>query len=170
MRYMNMDLKVNNVVSCFREIFLVSLLLMLSACASSDYRAPVQNAEPSSDVPSGQVDGPIGTLEGRPLQPGQSVQGEAIAPNQAPPPVVGNLLRQSEQAGAQQQWAKAETYLQRALRISPKNALLWSRMAETKLQQGKKSQALQFASKSNAITKDVILKQRNAEIINAARQ
>ena len=163
-----MILKMNSVLFRSRELLLVILIVLLGACASPSVKAPVQNAELPSGVPIQDNSGRV--LEGRPLQPRESVQAEAISPRRSPPPVVGSLLRQSEQASAQQQWSKAETYLQRALRISPKNALLWNRMAATKLQQGKKSQAIQFASKSNAITNDVILKQRNAEIIDAARQ
>jgi len=165
-----MALKMNSVLFRSRELLIVVLMILVSACSSSGQRAPVQNAEIPSGSQTEQADNSARVLEGRPLQPGESVQAEAISPRRSPPPVVGNLLRQSEQASAQQQWSKAETYLQRALRISPKNALLWSRMAATKLQQGKKSQAIQFASKSNAITNDVILKQRNTEIIDAARQ
>ena len=165
-----MNLKMNSLFFRSRELLIVVSIVLLSACASSGGRAPVQNAEISSERQTEKTDNSASLLEGRPLQPGESVQAEAISPRRSPPPVVGNLLRQSEQASAQQQWSKAETYLQRALRISPKNALLWNRMAATKLQQGKNSQAIQFASKSNAITNDVILKQRNAEIIDAARQ
>ena len=163
-----MTLKMNSALFRSRELLIVILVVLLGACASPGVKAPVQNAELSSGVPT--QDNSDRVLEGRPLQPTESVQAEAISPRRSPPPVVGNLLRQSEQASSQQQWSKAETYLQRALRISPKNALLWNRMASTKLQQGKKSQAIQFASKSNAITNDVILKKKNAEIIDAARQ
>ena len=154
------------------------LTLLLTACASQpapveDASTVINNSSPdlssdssSSNVPTGESGG----LQGRPLQPGESINAEIISPRRAPPPVVAKLLRQSEEASAQQQWPKAETYLQRALRISPKNALLWSRMAETKLKQGKNIQAIQFANKSNAITKDVNLRQRNDAIVIAAER
>lgn len=152
------------------HISMALIALLMSACASQP--APVENNS-NIGVNSAGVEGredTNGGLQGRPLQPGAVIGGEAISQRRAPPPVVANLLRQSEQASAQQEWSKAETYLQRALRISPKNALLWSRMAETKLQQGKKSQAVQFANKSNAITNDVNLRQRNDAIVGEAQR
>lgn len=167
-------MKMNRCFVCCRQLLVMALIALMSACTSA-VRAPVEDAgqlnrESINSSSTGSSKNAPDGLQSQPLQPGESVQGEAISPRQSPPPVVVNLLRQSEQASAQQQWSKAETYLQRALRISPKNAVLWSRMAETKLQQGNKSQAIQFASKSNAITNDVILRQKNEAIMGEARR
>ena len=47
--------------------------------------------------------------------------------------------------------AAADT-LERALRIEPRNARLWSRLAAVRLQQGQADQAEQLALKSNALS------------------
>ena len=142
-----------------RDILLLCGILLLAACASS--KAPMENARGQQILPE---------IQARPIQQSPAIRSEPLPAERSVPPVVSKLLRQSEQAAEQQDWVLAESYLQRALRISPKNALLWSRMAEAKLQQGKYKQAVQFASKSNAISSDRGLQQRNAEIIAAARQ
>ena len=129
----------------------LSCSLLLAACSSTPV-APVSDS--SLKGYSLEV---RGDLDEQPLQASRSV-----------PPVVSKLLRQSEEASEQQDWQKAESYLQRALRISPKNAVLWNRMAATKLQQGKFSQAVQFAKKSNAISTDSGLQAKNRKIIELA--
>ena len=111
---------------------------------------------------------PSQELQGQPLISDGSVQAQALPSSRSSPPIVAQLLRQSEEASAQQDWQKAESYLLRALRISPKNGLLWSRMARVKLEQGQNSQAIQFASKSNSISNDLNLKNINNAIISAA--
>lgn len=155
-----MCLKNSNINSSnINNIIILFMLLLLGACASSS--APVTDARQQEFFEE---------IQTRPFEASPPIDGESLPLNRSTPPVVGKLLRQAEQASEQQDWARVESYLQRALRISPKNALLWSKMAEAKLQQGKFNQAIQFASKSNAISSDVFLQQRNAQIIANARQ
>lgn len=163
---MNMQ-KANIVLS--RKAAIILVLLILGGCASS--RAPVEDV--NAGLPSGETRQASefqenGGLQGQPLLPSESWGGQPLSAQRSTPPVVAKLLRQSDQAGQQQDWPKAESYLQRALRISPKNAVLWSRMAEAKLKQGKSAQAVQFASKSNAISSDPSLRAKNAAIIESA--
>ncbi len=153
-----------------RTTLIILSTAIISACASSG--APVKDSSTTVQVDGSKypnADQSSEGLQGQPLRPSDSIGGEALSAKRSTPPVVAKLLRQSEQAGAQKDWPRAETYLQRALRISPKNALLWNRMADAKLQQGKNAQAIQFASKSNAMSADVNLRQRNEAIIAAAR-
>ena len=187
-------MKIKNVINFLRlsqkirhinATLLIVTSVFMTACAS--YNAPVIDAsttvtveapldpsQPSSQeqdsqgrpLQNGEISGE--ELQGQPLLSDGSVEAQALPSERSSPPVVAQLLRQSEEASAQQDWQKAESYLQRALRISPKNALLWSRMAEAKLRQGKNSQAIQFASKSNAISNDPNLKLQNEAIIEAA--
>ena len=158
-------------IAQLKKVSVILVLLVLGACASS--RAPVEdaNAGLSSDQARQAIELEENSgLQGQPLLPSESSGGQPLSAQRSTPPVVAKLLRQSEQAGQQQDWPKAESYLQRALRISPKNAVLWSRMAEAKLKQGKSAQAVQFASKSNAISSDPNLRERNAAIIESARK
>lgn len=64
----------------------------------------------------------------------------------------------------------AAATLERALRIEPNNAGLWSRLAEVRLRQGDKAQAEQLALKSNGLAAgNAALKARNDQIIARAR-
>lgn len=64
----------------------------------------------------------------------------------------------------------AAATLERALRIEPNNAALWSRLAEVRLRQGDRAQAEQLALKSSGLAgADVALKARNEQIIAQAR-
>lgn len=63
----------------------------------------------------------------------------------------------------------AANALERALRIEPRNALLWSRLAAINFNQKKWQQAIQFASKSNTLaSKDQALRQENWLMIGDA--
>lgn len=64
----------------------------------------------------------------------------------------------------------AAATLERALRIEPSNAGLWSRLAEVRLRQGDLSQAEQLALKSNGLAGgNAALRARNEQIIARAR-
>lgn len=84
---------------------------------------------------------------------------------------VATLLAQVSSRENKTQWEQAAALLERALRIEPRNAHLWHRLAKIRLQQGRYGMAESLAQKSSALAKDdAELKQRNTEIINAARQ
>jgi tetratricopeptide (TPR) repeat protein len=83
---------------------------------------------------------------------------------------VASLLAKAEQREQQAQWEGAAALLERALRIEPRNARLWHRLAKVRLQQGRYDMAESLAQKSNALAKDdEELKRRNAELIDTAR-
>lgn len=64
----------------------------------------------------------------------------------------------------------AAATLERALRIEPNNAGLWSRLAEVRLLQGDKAQAEQLALKSNGLAGgNAAIRARNEQIIARAR-
>lgn len=69
------------------------------------------------------------------------------APNQTVLALLSQAKRQ-EQAG---QPERAAAVIERALRIDPKNAELWHRLALLRLQQGQYSLAASLAAKSNAL-------------------
>lgn len=65
---------------------------------------------------------------------------------------------------------RAAAILERALRIEPKNAQLWHRLALLRLQQGQLALAQSLAAKSNAlIDGDPRLRNKNQTIIDQAR-
>lgn len=83
---------------------------------------------------------------------------------------VAALLAKAERQEYQAHWERAAALLERALRIEPRNARLWHRLAKIRLQQGRYAMAESLAQKSNALAKDdEDLKRGNAELIEAAR-
>jgi cytochrome c-type biogenesis protein CcmH/NrfG len=84
---------------------------------------------------------------------------------------VVTLVAKATKHEQQAQWERAAALLERALRIEPRNARLWHRLATIRLQQGRYGMAESLAEKSNALAGDnETLKRRNAELIEAARR
>lgn len=127
--------------------FIISaLLLMLGACAS----APQQSG--GFDVGEGKA------------------QGEQILPDSRTSKTVLALLDNAQQAAQAGQLHTAEAQLERALRIEPRNAVLWHYMAKLRLHQDRISEAAGLAAKSNSLAgKDPQLKADNWRIIAHAR-
>lgn len=83
---------------------------------------------------------------------------------------VHTLLARAESHEQQEQWEQAAALLERALRIEPRNARLWHRLAKIRLQQGRYAMAESLAQKSNALARDdAELRRHNHELIEAAR-
>lgn len=162
----------------------LGLVLQLGGCSFAQVRAPVLDrsaAEPAppaearaSEEESGVVITPY---------PGRSVQ-EQRAPEQAPPaaeqpsaaqPSNSNaVVALLDNAGAQGRSGnldRAAAALERALRIEPRNAEIWYRLADVRLQQGQYDQAADLAAKSiNLAGDNTALIERNKAIIRQARQ
>ncbi len=102
---------------------------------------------------------------------GESViPGTVIKPPDETSPPVRLLLAQARQASQDGQLSSAESYLERALRIEPRNAVLWNYIAKTYLYQARYSQAAGMASKSNSLAPaDKVLQADNWRIIAQAR-
>ena len=66
-------------------------------------------------------------------------------------PAIVALMGQAVQAEAGGSRENAAATLERAIRIEPKNALLWNRLAGLRMRQGKLQQALNLARKSNSL-------------------
>ena len=70
---------------------------------------------------------------------------------QTPGPAVVALLDDADQYAASGKQDQAVASLERALRIEPKNPVLWNRLSRIRLQQGKWDQAIALATKSNVL-------------------
>lgn len=85
-------------------------------------------------------------------------------------PAVRELAGSAQKAMGQGDLTGSAATLERALRIEPNNAGLWSRLAEVRLLQGDLSQAEQLALKSSGLPgADAALQSRNQSIVNKAR-
>lgn len=80
---------------------------------------------------------------------------------------ISDLLARAEQQQSQGQLQAAANTLERALRISPRNPLLWHQLAALRYQQGNLPQALQMAAKSNSFAgKDKHIQVKNWQVIS----
>lgn len=153
------------------------LITIISACSTTSRNTGIFNdglAAPVEEVPAEIV-------EQKPKYTFESEQRnmEELPPvtdskdyqqKRAPTGTVIALLNQARDQQRNGKPERAAAVLERALRIDPKNAKLWSELAQVRLQQGKLDQAESLATKSNALVGgDETLRQRNDNIIKQAR-
>ena len=75
----------------------------------------------------------------------------AEVPTDSSKPVVVALANDAQRAQEQGRYEQAASYLERALRIDPTDALLWHRLAKVRFSQGRLQQAVHLAAKSNSV-------------------
>ena len=81
-----------------------------------------------------------------------------------------SLLAKVDLQEKEAHWERAAALLERALRIEPRNAQLWYRLARIHLQQGQYHRAISLAEKSNALARDdAELQMKNERILKQAR-
>lgn len=80
-------------------------------------------------------------------------------------------MRDAERQAQAKDYSAAAATLERALRIEPRNAYLWNRLARVRLEQGQYHLASNLADRSNALAGTAAqLKQDNWGIIATARR
>lgn len=95
---------------------------------------------------------------------------EKILPSAKTSKTVLALLQRANQAAKAGQLHTAESQLERALRIEPRNAVLWHYLAKLRLHQNRLDEAAGMASKSNALAgREKKLRIDNWRIIGHAR-
>lgn len=164
----------------------ISLLLsicLISACASSGGAtrtgAPVSTSEPATvrvqtgnsgstqdparsypvQVPPQRVDIPATTDTPPPPEPAPETPRDRAAPPGTP---ASTLLASVDQAMAEGDFERAAAVSERALRISPRDAYLWYRLASIRYQQqrydeaeGFARRALSFAGNDRDLSRDI---------------
>jgi len=94
-----------------------------------------------------------------------------VADSQQIPAVIADLLEQADQQFLQGEYNESLATLERAVRIKPRYAEVWSRMAQVYLHQGKFPQTRQHAERSNSYIKNnQDLKYFNNKLIHMARE
>lgn len=95
---------------------------------------------------------------------------EQILPDRGTSKTVLALLDNARQSARQGRLHNAESQLERALRIEPRNAVLWHYMAKLRLHQDRISEAAGLAARSNSLAgKNRKLKADNWRIIAHSR-
>ena len=159
----------------------VVLLLVpaLQGCSSTSSArpAPVVDAhgQPASGQPAAQSYGlPSPEYPQTPGQapgqmPGQSPTQSAVVKSHSPAVVA--LLDHAEQQANAGELESAVASLERAIRIDPRNPVLWYHLATLRLAQGDPSQAEQLAVKSNSLATGINTQLvRNWQLIARARR
>ncbi len=130
-----------------RLIWLLALAVGLSACASNTtstrYPPPVIQRSPP---PSAET-----FPRGEPAPMPSPARRNDTPAGPAGGPAVIALLHRADQQYMDQDLGSAAATLERALRIEPRNPLLWHRLASVRLDQGQIDQAMQMAAKSNSL-------------------
>ncbi len=145
-----------------QRLSLILITLFLSACAE-------QATKSVELIP---VEERNALIENRPSlteNPEAATQQKNKAADKQKEPVIVALLNEADQFSKQGQSEKAAATIERALRIEPKNALLWHRLAVVRMQQQQWQQAIVMARKSNALAaNNKQLKSDNWALIAAA--
>jgi predicted Zn-dependent protease len=116
------------------------------------------------------------TVAPRDETPGRTPEEDfAGAPGRQPdegglPPAVAELVRSAENATMAGEHERAAVQLERAIRIAPRNAVLWQNLAVVRYRQERFAQAESLALKSNSLTADTRLKLQNWSLIAEARR
>ena len=100
----------------------------------------------------------------------ESAPAQTLSTPQANPAVLAllNNADAQEQAG---QFEQAAAALERALRLEPRNAMLWHRLARLRLSQGQWQTAVDLAAKSNSLAGgNGDLQARNWQVIAVAKE
>ena len=117
----------------FKKLILIIVLLNLFACAEQPKKSTVL-------VPIEERNAPIAK---------KKPNGKAIDSQKET--VIASLINDAEQYSSQGKTEQAVATIERALRIEPKNALLWHQLAAARMQQQQWQQAIAMARKSNAL-------------------
>jgi tetratricopeptide (TPR) repeat protein len=74
--------------------------------------------------------------------------------NAEPNNAVASLLKESRDEYAQKRYEQSAALLERALRIEPRNSILWHNLAGVRLEQEDWRKAMSLAAKSNELAND----------------
>ena len=136
-------------------------LALIQGCAAPQHRYPAQPRQ--RPVPAQQP-----RVQTQPTIPEAEVVPQPSV-QQGTNPAVGDISRQARQLTSSGQLEAAAQAVERGLRIAPKDAALWSQLAEIRLEQGRFGQARSLAAKSNSLAGgDSALIRKNQLIIGRA--
>ena len=149
------------------------LVIKLSGCATVGPTPPsdVNTRNPTRETP------PTTTPRDPPAPAEEPARAVTIPPPEytdaqtTTHPAVLALLSEATQQETSGDLEIAAAKLERALRIEPRNALLWHHLAAVRLRQGQTQLAVSLAQKSNSFAaRDSELVERNQRIIQQARE
>lgn len=146
------------------------LLAMLSACGTTPVSQTIVVPDKPTQAPGSDKSGPADpdTVEVIAYRPSP----QPVYTRPEPAKAVQVLLRRAADQRAAGQLVAAAGSLERALRIEPRNPVLWNQLAHVRMEQQQYHLASGLAAKSNAFaaTGDHALRQDNQAIIARAKR
>jgi tetratricopeptide (TPR) repeat protein len=144
------------------NIYLLTMILCLSACAE-------QTTKSVELIPVEERNVPVEKAQATIVEAKVKANKNRKVINKKKESVIIALLDDAKRLSNKGQSEKAAATIERALRVEPKNALLWHRLAAVRMQQQKWQQAIAMARKSNALAaNNSQLKSDNWAVIAAA--
>ncbi|MEO5343852.1 MAG: tetratricopeptide repeat protein [Gammaproteobacteria bacterium SHHR-1] len=159
-----------------RTMVVIGLALALTACGGSPRRAaPVTGSDVAGVAQEAQTFGYQDSGFGNGFGDAQQTATDPAGPgglqetplrqrapaNKPSSGTVLALLRSAETQERAGQLPAAAATLERALRIQPRNAVLWNQLAQVRFKQGQYARANSLAGKSNALAGDDSALRRN---------
>ena len=106
-----------------------------------------------------------------PLPPERKIASYSLPQSQPVSPVVRDLMSKAQQQSQSGDHDSAANSLERALRIEPRNAKLWNRLADVRFSQESWQKAIQMAAKSNTLAgQDETLRRKNWYLMTNAHK
>jgi tetratricopeptide (TPR) repeat protein len=153
---------------------LTLVFVIVAGCTGMQRREePMPSRHPSEPTPPPPVTSEAPRPHSGPYAAprGQRPYGEAAPPARESSPAVLALLSEADRQLGSGQVDNAAATLERAIRIKPKSAELWHKMARLRLQQHQPGQAENLAKKSNVLARgDRDITRRNWSLIAEARR
>jgi len=152
------------------QLMCLACLVLLSGCADlSMYNqtpAPIGGSAPTEQVPSQRA--PV-TLKTFPLDSDtiSDYRPQPEIQRRVQKPAVIALLDGAQQFSAQGQYSLAAAKMERAIRISPRDPLVWHHLAKIRIAQQQYELAISLAKKSNLLAAHDRMLQRNNWLIIA---
>lgn len=128
---------------CLRLALLLCTAVLFQGCALYPPRTTVHYPPPQPVVKKQPMKPPVASVPTHQPVPRMQV------PKQSR--VATDFSRQAAEKSRQGNYDLAASILERGLRVAPKDAMLWSQLAEVKLQQRQYQQARSLAAKSNSL-------------------
>lgn len=147
------------------RLAVLTLVLLAQGCATPTYYPPRGERLPPPVIEQGSQ------APGEPRPPPVASVPQPTAPVVRPrSPAVVALLDTAEQQANSGDLEAAAASLERAIRIDPRNPVLWYHLATVRLAQGDAQAAEQFAAKSNSLAPgNTVQQSRNWQLIARAR-
>ena len=140
-----------------KQLVLTAVLaLLITGCTNSPAPAP-ESVEPGAELEDAQA------VEG----PAQQAESQTPAPRPSPDQATLALLNQSERAAASGDIDEALSYAERAVRIDPRRADLWTGLARLELANQDPDTAIRYAQKALSLAGTRADWQRDAWLVIA---